>query len=42
MIDRMYDLPELDNTNTVYVIDAQVIVSGAPLQQIKRRERESA
>ena len=42
MIDRMYDLPELDNTNIVYVIDAQVIVSGAPLQQIKRRERESA
>jgi ATP-dependent Clp protease ATP-binding subunit ClpX len=42
MIDLMYHLPELDNTNTVYVIDAHAIEHGTPLQQMKRRERESA
>jgi ATP-dependent Clp protease ATP-binding subunit ClpX len=42
MIELMYHLPELDNTNTVYVIDAAAILSGAPLHQIKRRERETA
>jgi ATP-dependent Clp protease ATP-binding subunit ClpX len=42
MIDLMYHLPELDNTNTVYVIDAHAIEHGPPLQQMKRRERESA
>jgi ATP-dependent Clp protease ATP-binding subunit ClpX len=42
MIDLMYHLPELDNANAVYVIDAAAIQSGAPLHQIKRRERESA
>ena len=42
MIDLMYHLPELDNANTVYVIDAHAIEHGTPLQQMKRRERESA
>jgi len=42
MIDLMYHLPELDNTNTIYVIDAHAIEHGTPLQQMKRRERESA
>ena len=42
MIDLMYHLPELDNTNTVYMIDAHAIEHGTPLQQMKRRERESA
>ena len=42
MIDLMYHLPEMDNSNAVYMIDAAAILSGAPLHQIKRRERESA
>jgi ATP-dependent Clp protease ATP-binding subunit ClpX len=42
MIDLMYHLPELDNSNAVYVLDAASIASGAPLQQVRRRERESA
>jgi ATP-dependent Clp protease ATP-binding subunit ClpX len=42
MIDLMYHLPELDNTNAVYVIDAAAIENGTPLQQVRRRERESA
>ncbi|MEI6475850.1 MAG: ATP-dependent Clp protease ATP-binding subunit ClpX, partial [Planctomycetota bacterium] len=42
MIDLMYHLPELDNTNAVYLIDAHAIENGTPLQQMKRRERESA
>jgi ATP-dependent Clp protease ATP-binding subunit ClpX len=42
MIDLMYHLPELDNANAVYTIDARSIERGVPLQQLRRRERESA
>lgn len=42
MIDLMYHLPEMDNNNAVYVVDAAAIEMGTPLHQIKRRERESA
>ncbi len=42
MIDLMYHLPELDNASAVYTIDARSIERGVPLQQLRRRERESA
>ncbi|MFM7798461.1 MAG: ATP-dependent Clp protease ATP-binding subunit ClpX [Planctomycetota bacterium] len=42
MVDLMYHLPEMDNGSAVYLIDKAAIESGAPLHQIKRRERESA
>ena len=42
MIELMYHLPELDNTNAVYTIDARSIERGVPLHQLRRRERESA
>ena len=42
MIDLMYHLPEMDNSNAVYVIDAHAIQHGAALHQIRHRERESA
>jgi ATP-dependent Clp protease ATP-binding subunit ClpX len=42
MIDLMYHLPEMDNVNAIYVIDAAAITHGYALHQIRRRERESA
>ena len=43
MLDRMYELPELDNANTTYVIDAAAIESGTPLSKLARRlSKESA
>lgn len=42
MIDLMYHLPEMDNVNATYVIDAAAITHGHALHQIRRRDRESA
>jgi ATP-dependent Clp protease ATP-binding subunit ClpX len=43
MLDRMYELPELDNANTTYVIDAAAIEAGTPLPKLARRiAKESA
>jgi len=43
MLDLMYELPDLDNTGTTYVIDAEAIESGKPLTKIHRRKaKESA
>ena len=43
MLDRMYELPELDNANTTYVIDAAAIEAGTPLTKLARRlAKESA
>ena len=43
MISHMYHLPELDNTDSVYTIDAAAIERKSPLAQIVRRVgRESA
>ncbi|MGA0286909.1 MAG: ATP-dependent Clp protease ATP-binding subunit ClpX [Phycisphaerales bacterium] len=43
MLDRMYDLPELDNEDTTYVIDAEAIERRTPLQDLARRlKKESA
>ena len=42
MIDLMYHLPELDNANAVYRLDAHAIQHGAGLHQVRHRERESA
>jgi ATP-dependent Clp protease ATP-binding subunit ClpX len=43
MIDLMYQLPELDNTNVSYVIDAEAIEQKKPLKEIARRlTKESA
>jgi ATP-dependent Clp protease ATP-binding subunit ClpX len=43
MLDRMYELPELDNANTTYVVDAAAIEAGTPLTKLARRlAKESA
>jgi ATP-dependent Clp protease ATP-binding subunit ClpX len=43
MLERMYELPELDNANTTYVIDAAAIEAGTPLPKLARRiAKESA
>jgi ATP-dependent Clp protease ATP-binding subunit ClpX len=43
MLDRMYELPDLDNTNTTYTIDAAAIEEGTPLPELARRiAKESA
>ena len=43
MLDLMYELPDLDNTGTTYVIDAEAIESGRPLAKVNRRKaKESA
>ncbi|MGA1046308.1 MAG: ATP-dependent Clp protease ATP-binding subunit ClpX, partial [Phycisphaerales bacterium] len=43
MLERMYELPELDNANTPYVIDAAAIEAGTPLPKLARRiAKESA
>lgn len=42
MIDLMYHLPEMDNVNCTYVMDAAAITHGHGLHQIRRRDRESA
>jgi len=43
MLDLMYQLPELDNGNTTYVIDAAAVQHGRALPEIARRlNRESA
>ena len=43
MLDRMYELPELDNANTTYVVDAAAIEAGTPLTKLSRRlAKESA
>ncbi|MBL9140485.1 MAG: ATP-dependent Clp protease ATP-binding subunit ClpX [Phycisphaerae bacterium] len=42
MIDLMYHLPEMDNVNTTYVMDADAITHGHALHKIRRRDRESA
>ncbi len=42
MLEHMYHLPELDNVNTVYVLDAKAIEQRKPLTAVRRRTRESA
>lgn len=43
MLDRMYDLPELDNEDTIYVIDAEALERRTPLPDLARRlKKESA
>jgi ATP-dependent Clp protease ATP-binding subunit ClpX len=42
MLDLMYHLPEMDNVNTVYVLDAHAIRDRKPLTAMRRRARESA
>jgi ATP-dependent Clp protease ATP-binding subunit ClpX len=43
MIDLMYQLPEMDNTNVTYVIDAEAIERKKPLAELARRlAKESA
>jgi ATP-dependent Clp protease ATP-binding subunit ClpX len=42
MIELMYHLPEMDNVNAVYVLDAESIERRAPLSAMRRRARESA
>ena len=43
MLDLMYQLPELDNGNTTYVIDAAAVQNGRALPEMARRlNRESA
>ncbi len=43
MLDRMYELPDLDNTNTTYVIDAAAIEARTDLPKLARRlTKESA
>ena len=42
MLDLMYHLPEMDNVNTVYVLDAAAIRDRKPLTAMRRRARESA
>ncbi|MFM7809253.1 MAG: ATP-dependent Clp protease ATP-binding subunit ClpX, partial [Planctomycetota bacterium] len=42
MLDLMYHLPEMDNVNTVYVLDEHAISERKPLTAMRRRARESA
>jgi ATP-dependent Clp protease ATP-binding subunit ClpX len=42
MLDLMYHLPEMDNVNTVYLLDAAAIADRKPLTAMRRRARESA
>jgi ATP-dependent Clp protease ATP-binding subunit ClpX len=43
MLELMYELPDLDNTGTTYIIDGEAIESGRPLAKISRRKaKESA
>ena len=43
MLDLMYHLPEMDNTNVTYVIDEHAVAQGKRLHQlVRRRTRESA
>ena len=42
MLEHMYHLPELDNVNTVYVLDAKAIEQRKPLTAVRRRTKESA
>ena len=42
MLELMYHLPEMDNVNTVYVLDGQAIRDRKPLTAMRRRARESA
>ena len=42
MLPHMYYLPELDNTNTTYVLTAAAIESKAPLAQIALREQKES
>ena len=37
MIDRMYELPELDNTNVVYLVDADAVEKPRSLASLARR-----
>ena len=42
MLELMYHLPEMDNVNTVYVIDEVAIEERRPLSAMRRRAKESA
>ena len=42
MIELMYHLPEMDNVNAIYTLDAKAIEERQPLTAMRRRARESA
>jgi ATP-dependent Clp protease ATP-binding subunit ClpX len=42
LLELMYHLPEMDNVNAVYTLDAKAIVEKSPLQSIRRLVRETA
>jgi len=42
MIELMYQLPEMDNTNAVYVLDENAITERKPLSAMRQRAKESA
>jgi ATP-dependent Clp protease ATP-binding subunit ClpX len=42
MLDRMYDLPDMQNNNTKYVMDAKAIEENTPLDQLRAARKESA
>ncbi|HAI13650.1 MAG TPA: ATP-dependent Clp protease ATP-binding subunit ClpX, partial [Phycisphaerales bacterium] len=42
MLDRMYDLPDLQNNDTKYVLDAKAIEEQTPLEKLRVAHKESA
>ncbi|MFG0248049.1 MAG: ATP-dependent Clp protease ATP-binding subunit ClpX [Phycisphaeraceae bacterium JB051] len=42
MLDRMYDLPDMQNSNTKYVMDAKAIEENTPLEKLRVARKESA
>ncbi len=42
MLDLMYELPDHDNEGAEYVIDEEAIENPRPLQQLRRKRKESA
>jgi len=42
MLDRMYDLPDLQNNNTKYVMTAKAIEDQTPLEELRIAQKESA
>ncbi|MBL4700187.1 MAG: AAA family ATPase, partial [Phycisphaeraceae bacterium] len=42
MLDRMYDLPDLQNNNTKYMMTAKAIEDQTPLEELRVAQKESA
>ena len=42
MLDLMYDLPDMDNTNAEYVIDADHVESGRTLKELRVAKAHTA